>query len=708
MSPVKVVLLHKINYRVKMYKSALLFSFLLFCQNTQSKPIESDTLSKPHVILDEVVITSYKEKKNIREIPASVSYVPLSEIQNKNIVSMKDISSYIPNLFIPDYGSKLTSPVYIRGIGSKINAPSVGLYVDGVPFFEKSVFDLDINEVDRIEVLRGPQGTLYGRNTMGGMINIYTKNPLVYEGGTLSATMANYGQAQLSGAYYGKVNDSFGYSLSGNYKHSDGFFKNDYTGNEADNLDAASGKLKLYWKMNSRFNANLLVNYEYSDQGGYPYGLMDMTTGKIGNVNYNEYSSYRRGVLTSGLTLNYSFDNFLLKSVTGYQYSDDRQAIDQDFTPKPLYFVTQTQRQHMISQELEMRSAGDHRYTWLNGFFAFHQSSVSSVNVSPTLKDYDSPTDGFAFYHQSTLKDLIFEKLSATVGLRFDYEKARQDYNYVKVVSGVTQPVLALNTKLDFTQLTPKFSLQYQFTPFNMTYATVTRGYKTGGFNTSFDTEINQTFKPEYSWNYEVGTKFFCFGDRLKGDFSLFYIDWRNQQISQPLLSGKGSLLKNAGKSYSKGVELSMQGEVTKALNLQMSYGFTEAKFREYAGEANSYNAGFNYSGNYIPYVPRQTVMLGGDYTLNLCSNFIDRLVFSAQYVGTGKLYWNDKNMVNQSYYGLLNGKVSARKGNLMVDLWIKNATSQDYTAFYLESLGNSFGQKGKPMTFGATISFTL
>ncbi len=692
----------KINFRVKMLKSTILVSLLALCQNIQSNPIENDTLSQHHVVLDEVVVTSYKEKKNIREIPASVSSLSLSEIRNKNIIGLKDLSAYIPNLFFPDYGSKLTSPIYIRGVGSKINSPSVGLYMDGIPFFDKSVFDLDINEVERIEVLRGPQGTLYGRNTMGGIINVYTKNPLIYHGATLSVTAANYGQTAFSGSYYGKASDSFGYSLSGNYKHSDGFFKNEYTGSAVDNLNAASGKLKLYWKASQRFNANLLVNYEYSDQGGYPYALMDMTTGKIGNVDYNNYSSYRHGILTSGLTMNYSFEYFLLKSVTSYQYFDDRQAIDQDFSPKPTFFVTQKQRQHMVSEEVEMKSFGNERYAWLNGVFAFHQGTTNAVDNSPSLKDYDSPTSGLAFYHQSSYKDLFFEGLSASAGLRLDYEKASQKYISMKIVSGEAQTLQTLNTDLEFSQLTPKVSLQYQITPRNMTYATVTRGYKTGGFNVSFDTEKEQTFDPEYSWNYEVGGKFSCFADRLKGDFSLFYIDWRHQQISQiPPISNVGTMLVNAGKSYSKGVELAMQGHICKGLDLQMSYGYTEAKFRSYqSGSAD-------YSGNYIPYVPRETVMLGGDYNLNLRSRYIDRLVFSTQYIGTGKLYWNEKNIVSQPYYGILNGKVSAHKGNLTVDLWIKNATSQDYVAYYFE-MGNSFAQKGKPTTFGTTISFTI
>jgi len=161
-------------------------------------------------------------------------------------------------------------------------------------------------------------------------------------------------------------------------------------------------------------------------------------------------------------------------------------------------------------------------------------------------------------------------------------------------------------------------------------------------------------------------------------------------------------MLRNAGKSYSKGVELTMQGRIYKGLNLQMSYGYTEAKFRSYqSGSAD-------YSGNFIPYIPGQTLMLGGDYTLNLHSRYVDRLVFSTQYIGTGKLYWNETNAANQGYYGILNGKVSAHKGNLTVDLWTKNATSQKYTAFYFEMTGNSFGQKGRPMTFGTTVTFTL
>ncbi|MBP9553158.1 MAG: TonB-dependent receptor [Bacteroides sp.] len=659
-----------------------------------------DSTSRKSVMLDEVVVTSYKEKKTLREVPASVSLISLGDLNKKNLVDFKELSSYIPNLFLPDYGSKLTSPIYIRGIGSKLT-PSVGLYVDGIPFFDKSVFDFDMNEVNRVEVLRGPQGTLYGRNTMGGIINVYTKNPLDYQGLTYKQMVGNYGQTQFSGSYYGKLSDRVGYAVSSRYKHNDGFFVNAYTGSEADNLNQISSKGKIQWKTESGWDGVFSVNYEYTDQGGYPYGLLDNTTGQIGDVNYNAYSSYRQGVLTSGLSMSYSFDDFVLKSVTGYQNLDDRQAIDQDFTAEAKAFVIQTQKQNQFSQELEMRSKEGKRFTWLNGIFGFYQTGKRMV-LYTTQKDYDEPSYGLAAYHQSTLKDFLLKKLSLTVGARFDYEKAKQDYIVWKLSADQKEQTTRLNDSESFTQFTPKVSLQYQFDASNMIYATTTRGYKTGGFNISFSTEDERTYSPEYSWNYEVGGRFSAFNNRLYGDLALFYIDWRNQQISHAVANKTGSMLTNAGKSYSKGVELSLNARPADLLNLQFTYGYTEAKFREYLyGDAD-------YSGNYIPYVPQQTLMLGGDYTWNLSARYVDRLIFSAQYTATGRHYWNDSNDVRQGFYGILNGKLSAVKRNLTVDLWIKNAASKEYMAYFFQTSGKYFAQKGKPLTFGTTISFTL
>lgn len=684
--------------KIKKMKYYLLLSALFVSEISFATVSDFDSIPHKSVALDEVVVTSYKEHKNYKEVPASVSILSISELNRSNITDFKEISSYIPNLYFPDYGSKLTSPLYIRGIGSKL-VPSVGLYVDGIPFFEKSVFDFDMNEVSSIEILRGPQSTLYGRNTMGGIINVYTKNPLDYNGFNYRQTVADYGQTEFSGAYYGKISNRLGYSVSSKYKHNGGFFTNLHTGEKVDRSNHIASKGKMQWKAANGLEALLAVNYEYTDQGGYPYGLYDQSTGKINDVNYNDYSYYRQGVLTSGLTLSYAFPCFILKSVTGYQNLKDRQAIDQDFTEQALTFVIQTQHQNQYSQELEMRSRNNEKYSWLNGVFAFYNTVNRKVAYS-VQKDFKEPSYGLAFYHQSTIKDLFIRKLSATLGVRVDFERDKQDYTLWSLKDGSKKISNQLNDGKNFTQFTPKLSLQYQFDKDNMAYAVLTRGYKTGGFNVSFTSTDERTYDPEYSWNYEIGGKASALGGKLQGDVALFYIDWRHQQISHSIPGGQ--VLTNAGRSYSKGIELALRARPVDQLSLQLSYGYTEAKFREYQlGNAD-------YSGNYTPYIPRQTIMLGGNYSFNLHSRYVDHLLVSAQYTAIGRQYWNEANAVSQGFYGTLNGKVSAVKKNLTVDLWIKNATSRDYTA-YLFQLGTEyFAQKGKPLTFGTTISFTL
>lgn len=195
---------------------------LCLAYTARGEEIEKDTAKIRNVELNEVVVQSFKQQRDLRLEPLSASAVTGTAIQNRNITGIKEFSSFIPNLFMPDYGSKLTSPVYIRGIGSKINAPSVGLYVDGIPYFEKSAFDFDFNEVDRIEVLRGPQGTLYGRNTMGG-ISTSIRNRLEIRGDKCLASNGSYGYRDYALSHYKKIGEKFGYAISGDYRNSDGY-----------------------------------------------------------------------------------------------------------------------------------------------------------------------------------------------------------------------------------------------------------------------------------------------------------------------------------------------------------------------------------------------------------------------------------------------------------------------------------------------------
>ena len=235
---------------------------------------EADTLKV--VDIEEVlVIAAPKENRKLREQPAAVTLLSQQDMQAAQVNSIKNLTSLVPNMFIPDYGSRLTSAVYIRGIGSRINTPSVGLYVDNIPYIDKSAFDFNYSDVERIDVLRGPQGTLYGRNAMGGLVKIHTKSPFTYQGTDFRMGAGTHNAYNTSLTHYHRISERFAFSTGGFYDYQGGFFRNAARNNEkADKGQSAGGRFRGIYLPSENWKVDLSLSYEYSDQGGYPYFYM--------------------------------------------------------------------------------------------------------------------------------------------------------------------------------------------------------------------------------------------------------------------------------------------------------------------------------------------------------------------------------------------------------------------------------------------------
>ena len=673
----------------------------------QNVILSADTTEIPEHDLGEVSVQASKTNLSLKEMPASVSMITVNSIRDKEIRSLVDVSSTAPNFFMPDYGSKLSSPVYIRGIGSRKNSPSIGLYVDNVPFFEQSSFNFDFFDIERIEVLRGPQGTLYGRNTMGGIINIVTASPFDNRGGRVTLSSGNFGYYNANASYYGNTGDSFGYSFALSYKHKGGYFDNKFTNDAVDRSNAYGFRNKLIWKPGKRITIKNVINAEHRKEGGYPYAVLNDTTRVAEDINYNQYSYYNRKILSDALVITYNGDNFEIVSTGAYQYLDDYQGVDQDFTADSLYYVKQDQKQHLFSQEIIARSTSDSKYNWLFGAYGFTQVFDKSVGVDvysagmKLFKDYDHVISGYALFHQSTIDDLFTEGLSITAGIRLDYEKDVLDYNYDREMGGSLSNIAdTVYPELSYFEVLPKIAVNYT-SGRNSFYATVARGYKTGGFNSTFERPEDLTFNPEYSWNYEVGAKTSLLRNQLYADIALFYIDWKNQQIYQTVPSGRGSMLKNAGRSASKGFELSLKAIPVCGYEMALTYGYTHARFLSHIVDEET-----DHSGNMIPYVPRNTVTfsLGKTYYIE-GSTLLDHVRFNLQYRGIGKIYWNEENSHAQDYYNILDFKVGLMRNNLGLDFWFKNILNTGYESFYFQSLGREYVQLGKPMHFGVRLS---
>ena len=750
-----------------------------------------------------VVIATPKENNRLRQQPLSATSFSQGDMRNNSVTSVKSLSGLVPNLFIPDYGSKLTTSVYVRGIGSRINTPAVGLYVDNIPFIDKSAFDFNYSDIERIDVLRGPQGTLYGRNTMGGLIRVFTKSPFTYQGTDISLGAATYNNYKASVNHYHRISDKFAFSAGAFYEHEGGFFENTARNNEKiDKGDEVGGRMRAIWLPKENLKLDFTVNYEYSNQGGYPYQLTSLSEtdvyyqdlkGDLGKVAYNNECGYMRHLLNGGLNIEHQAENFILSSVTGFQYLKDEMNLDQDFTRKNVYTMSQRQNSKTISEEIVLKSKPGRRWQWTTGVSGFYQwlntegpvtfhedgiqnlieDNINSIFPSgnpkaPEMKVdiasnqihvpgiFDTPTLNSAVYHQSTINDLLVEGLSLTVGIRLDYEKIKMNYNsstnmpfnFLFKMSPMPMPIEVKDLKAlsafegelstDYLQVLPKFSLQYSWNKMNNVYATISKGYRSGGYNIQMFSEIIQgslrnsmidavanteefskfagmlenfkkdgvnikdatLYKPEYSWNYEIGSHMTMFDGRLQADVAAFYMDTHDQQISRFAASGLGRITVNAGKSRSIGGELTLKAQITDNFILNGNYGYTHATFTDYVVSDK-----VNYNGNHVPFVPEHTFTVGGQYIFRMKSGaWLDNIIVNANYKGAGRIYWTEQNNAYQNLYGTLNGRISLNKGNGQIGIWINNALNTEYQAFYFESMNRGFAQMGRPMQIGIDL----
>ena len=808
-------------------KKHLLLAMALFASNyamaDRTYTIPEDT-TKVIDIEEVVVIASPKETSKLRQLPTSVSLISQKDMQANHITSLKSASSIIPNFFMPDYGSRLTSAMYIRGIGSRINTPAVGMYVDNIPYLDKSAFDFNFYDIERLDILRGPQGTLYGRNTMGGLVKVHTRSPFSYQGTDVKLSYGsgnNHRSASLT--HYHRINERFAFSTGGYYEGADGFFTNQFLDEKVDAMQAGGGRIRAILLAANNWKFDFNINYDYTDEGGYPYYFTgdiysfppEVTTDLIDKIAYNRESSYRRSLLNTGLNIEHQADNFIFNAVTGFQSLNDRMFMDQDFSPSDTYTLEQKQRINSISEEITFKSKPSKAWQWTTGLFGFYQNmDVTSpvtfrkdgigmlngmlgsvipnkievsmggpmmMNILPSLAitDGEMPIDGkfttpqynVALFHQSQFKDLFGkEGLSFTVGLRMEYEHMKMDYNsgtslgytvgikgemtqmghVIREIEMMPDTPLTVESRYqgeiskDYVQLLPKFALQYDFNNNKSNvYASISKGYRSGGYNYQMFSELLQNslrndmmrqskdaimskvpqqfvgmvadkfptpgensevksaveYKPEYTWNYEIGTHLSLFDGKLQADLAAFYMQTYDQQLSQMAESGLGRITVNAGESESYGVEANLVASLNKNLQLNASYGYTEATFVKY-------NAGKDedYSGNYVPFVPRHTMNIGGSYSFYFNNSWAKSLTLGANATGAGKIYWTEANNVSQDFYTSLNGYISLKTQSVQIDLWGRNLTDNEYTTFYFETMGCGYEQRCKPLQVGVDV----
>lgn len=745
----------------------LFIGFSLHAEIKNDQP--QDTIQS--LFLNEVIISSStKETNELKSLPGAASVITPQMIEGQKIISIKNLSMIVPNLYMYDYGSKLSTPAYIRGIGERSSGQSIGIYVDNLPYLDKSLFDFDLIDIQRIEVLRGPQGTLYGRNAMNGIVNIFTNSPF-NEQTKISLTGGNYGLFRAKGILSRALSDNVAVSLSGYYDGHDGYFTNIFNDKKADKLSSAGGRFRLDWKISPNWTAQWNLNYDYNDQGAFPYGEYNDETEKISSPNQDYIGFYQRETVSGSMNLKYSNEQIIFNSSTGYVFLRDNMNMDIDYSPSNIFQLAQKQNESSWTEELTIKSNNkESSYQWTFGAFGFYNNLRTTSHTTlekgaietilqpvfdhlhattsmpaTTITDeripipgvYRTPSWGGAIFHQSTYNNLFTEGLSVTAGVRLDYEKTKMDYQTnlemnmdmkmpfppFSIVPQTADTTLAGKEKMSFTEILPKVAIKYEFNPEHYIYGTVTNGYKTGGYNVQVFADVAQAaimekysgndpvpvseavpYKPEYSWNYEIGYKGALIKDRLYGEITAFLINVKDIQITDFVESGQGRMLKNAGRARSVGAELSLTAILTNELRLILNYGFTQAEFTDYKLKENDIVIK-DYEGNYIPFSPQNTFSVNAIYNKHFQNQWINGFNIQAQYNGAGKIYWTEENDVSQNFYGILNLKAGINKGKYNLSFWTQNTLDTEYTAFYFESMGKALAQRGRPFTCGVDLS---
>ena len=694
------------NHRPPFLIHFLWEGLLLFFVSMPVMANETDTLRG--VTLDSIVVSSIKLPHAAWRIPSASTALDGTTLQQRQLYDMKDFTATVPNFIMIDRDTRLTSSVFVRGVGSLINAPGVAMYVDGIPHFEKSSFDINLADIEKIEFLRGPQGTLYGRNAMGGIILVQTASPFRKQGTRVRLTYGSYNETRITLSHRQKQGEHFAWGLTGDYHHSDGFIRNQYNGEMADRLNAASLSNRLEWRPRPNLSFRLQHGVEQVKQGAFGYGTVNSEQNDVDSVSLNHPSYYERLIYDAGLQADYHTPYFWLRSQTSLQLLDDTYEVDQDASPRDLYYAVQGEEQRLVSEEMNLRDVTEGIYGWNFGLFAFHHAIHRSTDVFLHMaqppyqleKRYNDKNSGIALYHQSELQ--ITPRLTLEGGIRYDYEKANSIHHENKLTGDSVLLRNQYDSPLSFSQWTPKVTLQYHFSGDDQLYATWAKGYKTGGFNTVFEEENERTFNPEKSWNYEIGGKVAFFQRKLLAEAALFYIDIRNQQVKQ-LLDLQGVKIRNAGHSISKGAELTLKVLPSEFSRIHLTYGYTHATFSSY-----TYSNEEDYSGNYLPFVPRHTLSAGADFSVPFTSALSDRLLLQAGYTGMGEIYWHENNRVKQPFYGLLNASAGVEKGKLNLTLWAKNILNTRYLGYYFESSGRQLGKPGRPFTAGISLGYSL
>jgi len=708
---------------------------------------EPEAVTGPPATLEEIIVTARKREESLQQVPVSVTMLSSANLEARSLTSLKDVGQFTPNFSFSSHGQSGSTAglVYIRGIGQSdphiTNEPGVGIYVDGVYLGRMQGIDLEMMDLDRIEILRGPQGTLFGKNTIGGAVNIVSTKPTNDLSGRLQVTTGRYDRIDANASLnLPIVDDRLAIRLSGSTRNRDGYGRR-ADGAQMGDVDSLSGRASVLWTPSDSLEVIAALDGSRSREAGAVRKLVATSQSETITVmnmfaaepfddrwlTGSDFTNYATGGNASesdlwgtSLTATWTSGNYNIRSITSYRNNETYYAVDPDASPITIINETSRSKQDQFSQEFQINgSSFEDRLEWVAGLYYFTEEgsvSIADLVLEPiqlaTGMELNFNTDlhienkSYAAYGQGTFS--VTDKLKLTAGLRYTYEKKYGDtYRYRPVSEDALIPFTAL--RKSWEAFSPRIGLDYQWNPDVMTYVSAAQGFKSGGFNGRADAANGFTaYNPEKVWTFETGLRSDLLDRKLRFNATAYVSKYRDIQYT--VIKGgtdgqPSSQVDNAAKATIKGLEMELIAVPAQGLALNAALGLTDADYTQVDPGSDITTA------SHFIKTPKWTTTIGAQYIASINDRF--ELISQIDYAYRSKTYHDAANSAlgTQKAYGLLNGRLTFQPsdGPWSVAVFGTNLTNKHYiqaATDFLSSLGFAEVQYARPREWGASLQY--
>lgn len=604
--------------------------------------------------LQDMTVSAQKFEEKLVEVPIAMDVYDDVKLEDLNIRVYEDLSHFTSNFTIFVAGTGLTFPI-IRGIAADtaMDTTNATVFVDGVPYLGTFGNYIPMDNIEKIEILKGPQGTIYGKNAYAGVVNIITKKPTNTTEAKVNMKLGSDKLREFSGSASGAViKDKFYIGVSANHYEKDGFIKNLYTNKYENYRESNFGKLYLRFTPNDNLEINLINQYVENDDGAP--SMLPLVNGeavsKTTNSDFEGMSNPK--IWNNSLKVDYNWQDYTISSILTHRKYDEYNQYDADFTstndPMMIHVTNELSKKEYSFNTSFL--AQKENFTFLAGIYAddLQNNLVTKAN-SFGLTDAETNSNTYSFFINNDYK--FNEKLSLILGARYDYDKI----DFEDMIN---------NTKdsNSYGEISPKIALKYKINQNFMTYASIAKGYRMGGYFLLTPPGHDEKYDPETMISYEVGLK--SQFENLTFNTSAFYMDISDKQVVTNITHL--SYIDNAAKATSKGFEIEANYEILNGLSVFGNFGYADSKLDDFKDALG------DYSGNQVPFASKYTYALGVTYRHG--SGFF----ITANAKSLSKFYSDKANLDKTDGYTLFDAKIGYESENFDIYLYGTNLTDED------------------------------